>query len=108
MTTPTDTQLKRCLAKILPEKVKFDSTEDEGEDLRWRNMWRTRVSDTELLHVCWLIERTLQSNQLEEYSDALASTDSGVRDYAIESSICHWSWQSRTIALAKVKNVEVV
>ena len=70
------------------------------------------VLDTELLHLCWLVEGTLDDGgtgdeppevcgtQVMEYVGVLASDT--------EFSTLHATWQQRTIALCKVKGVEIV
>ena len=56
---------------------------------------------TELLHLCWLAEETIAPiDEIEEYENEIASSN-GWRMY-------HASWQQRTIALCKVKGIEIV
>ena len=108
----TDTQLKIALSKMLPEKLAFDesfSTQDCEPRLRWlydslvhQNRWDLGVLDTELLHICWLIEEKVQ--HLGFYNDTLAR----VMETSYHSiSTIHATWQQRATALAKVKGVEV-
>jgi hypothetical protein len=112
MTTYTDTQLKQALAKMLPENVYM--TQD-SIDLLWsnaveypkeiRNSPNDRrgayVLDTELLHLCWLVEETLMST-LKQEADYIYLID--VSDIG---NPIHATWQQRTIALCKVKGIEI-
>ena len=106
--TNTDTQLKQALAKMLPEKLRYYAS-----ILTWRCKDLTNntehylpVNDTELLHLCWLVEKNL--TELEMFG---SGTKQGYHDYVLdevkEQSCIHATWQQRTIALAKVKGVEV-
>lgn len=113
MNTYTDTQLKQALAQMLPEKVKWTVSPPQYPDwccLVWLNTTPTReVLDTELLHLCWLAEETLPQGSLCAMSNELDIM------HELEGKPCdasqwkhHKSWQQRTIALAKVKGVEIV
>lgn len=102
MTTiiPTDTQLKQALAKMLPEVVRFDEqTKNSEYSLHWREYMHA-VLDTELLHLCWLIEETLSPSQAQAYYQMLPANSVGNQ--------AHATWQQRVIALAKVKGIEIV
>ena len=74
--------------------------------LSWRIGGLPRVLTTELLHLCWLVEKNL--TELEMFG---SGTKQGYHDYVLdevkEQSCIHATWQQRTIALAKVKGVEV-
>lgn len=92
----TDVQLKQALAKMLPRERR--NQQDEIDCL-----------DTELLHLCWLVEETLNPSMLCQSSKEWA-------DYVIElgnmnktsyKSNIHASWQQRVVALAKVKGVSI-
>lgn len=96
----TDTQLKQALAKMLPSVILFHPGWKTNLACNASNM--RDVLDTELLHLCWLVEESLTltqrgnhfySNMHEEWTDWNA---------------CHATWQQRTIALAKVKGIEIV
>ena len=98
----TDTELKSALAKMLPEEINFLDGQlyyKEG------NVNGNEVLDTELLHVCWLVEETLAPlGQLNDYIEHLAATKHSVyRD----SALCFATWQQRATALCKVKGIEV-
>jgi len=111
MSNYTDTQLKQALAKMLPEEVEIDPV---------INVFRYRfhgdcVLDTELLHLCWMVEEGLNSTEHCFYFRVI---ENNIQEWLIEQdekvgygSIYTWSihatWQQRTIALAKVKGVEI-
>lgn len=112
MNSFTDTQLKQALAKmLLTEIMSYGQT---GELLMWAHGHQDEVLDTELLHICWLIEQTLdkvgdldeppelRESQLSQYLWLLCA---GCKT---EAEVTMSSWQQRTIALAKVKGVEIV
>lgn len=102
----TDKQLKRALAKMSPDQVQI-----YGSNLHWNGKpgdkagayyLSIRVLDTELLHLCWLVEETLTMGQRLDYLNYL---DNRTDD---DWLTCHATWQQRVIALAKVKGVEIV
>ena len=115
MNTYKDRQLKRALAKMLPEdifvygmsKLTFywakdytGTTIDGGARV---------VLDTELLHLCWLVEEQLTMGGLTAMAGELHTTHApkeGCHDASAWKF--HKSWQQRVIALAKVKEVEIV
>jgi len=113
----TNTQLKQALAKMLPEKVTMrDSylteqfvriTTPNKETLCWNESLGGKISapvlDTELLHLCWLMEETLPELQALHYNDMLntyLTTQNYYKQY-------HATWQQRVIALCKVKGIEI-
>lgn len=115
--TYTDNQLKQALAKMLPEQLFIH----KDCELSWKanskkyQHFDQAVLDTELLHICWLIEQTLEAipynkTAANKYSDLLTSL---IQDAGEQSRIearyksCSASWQQRTIALAKVKGMEI-
>lgn len=107
MTTiiPTDAQLKQALAKMLPEKVKMALDWGDVDSLQWiesgyKHATSRRVLDTELLHLCWLMEETLSPSQAQAYYQMLPANSVGNQ--------AHATWQQRVIALAKVKGIEIV
>ena len=111
MTNYTDTQLKIALAKMLPELVCIkhydckwaDCLEHfpNGTDILSYIKNTVAVSDTELLHLCWLVEETLSIQEQQDFIFALVPTYSYWQH-------AHTTWQQRTIALAKVKRVEII
>ena len=105
-----DTQLKQALAKMLPEDLYI--TQD-GIDLLWSNASESctkdrrgcYVLDTELLHLCWLVEEMLSPLQANDYTlEIIESSDPYI--YATIDTV-HATWQQRVIALAKVKGIEI-
>lgn len=106
----TDEQLKKCLAKML----------SNGERVLAHSL------DTELLHLCWLVEGSLSDdcgeyeNETSEryaYSKELMTLcgtwnhggwDWGQVCNADIFKAANATWQQRTIALAKVKGIEIV
>jgi hypothetical protein len=89
----TDTQLKQALAKMLPEQIEWHNG---LERLHWKPSHEGAmvfsVHDTELLHLCWLVEKTLTEYQSFDYSCDIKY---------------HATWQQRTIALCKVKKITI-
>lgn len=111
MNTYTDTQLKQALAKMLPEQVYYDEKVLGG--LRWKAepYWRN-VLTPELLHLCWLVEETLTESEQEDYVCSLETQayPDGFPQPMYEPHwfiVVHATWQQRTIALAKVKGIEI-
>jgi len=96
----TDTQLKQALVKMLPTVL------IQHRNIYWKGdcVADRIVLDTELLHLCWLVEETLiDRNKKLDYIEILMD------------EVCktlweryHATWQNRVIALAKVKGVEIV
>lgn len=107
----TDTQLKQALAKMLPDDLYVTI---DGIDLLWSNVSERcnkdrrgcYVLDTELLHMCWLVEQSLFPGTPlhDDYLHELKQV-CDPEDYA---SSVGASWQQRVIALAKVKGIEIV
>jgi hypothetical protein len=101
----TDTQLKVALAKMLPDVIDIewcclDSHEPEFRTIVWKHVIDyPAILDTELLHVCRLVEETLEEHQ--PFEDALTCQD----PYNMYPHSA--SWQQRTIALASVKGIEI-
>lgn len=114
--TPTDTQLKSALTKMLPDLIYLETREEfSTQFLRWfqGTTQHQPVKDTELLHLCWLVEETLPlkdkytrelylqndfSNPCNEYDGT---------DWTEMYAYVHATWQQRTIALCKVKGITV-
>lgn len=91
---------------MLPHVV-FLYTGGDGNTLHWSETDR-KVLDTELLHICWLIndqlttkERLQYNSELMEYGNA---KDNG--RFALNGGF-NAPWQARTIALAKVKGITI-
>lgn len=105
-TTPSDQSLKLALARMLPDKIKavrHSGLLDSFIRLSWKSTsptWETEIRDSELLHVCWLVEQALTT---EERVHLCLLLDPDELYY----QFCSSSWQSRAIALAKVKGIEL-
>jgi hypothetical protein len=105
--THTDTQLKQALAKMLPEKLEY----------KWNGLYHNlphtqeAVSNTELLHLCWLVEETLVN--FRKYHDNLcqicepARTTPMIPDEYVKM-LLHATYKQRVIALVKTLNIEIV
>ena len=95
----TDTQLKQALAKMLPKKIMLGGT----NTIRWIDPgWNDEnpaVSNTELLHLCWLVEKTMPN--LIFYCKNLTDLCGNL------TANIHATWQQRVIALCKVKGIEI-
>jgi len=111
MTIPTNTQLKQVLAKMLPDFISLYPTDNK---LHWEvynmegNDLGRLVQDTELLHLCCLVEETLTDNQTDMYGlyiNGIMFESETIKFH----SVCDWhaTWQQRTIALAKVKGLDI-
>jgi hypothetical protein len=109
----TDQQLKQALAKILPERLHLCKREDAtGIGLYWQ-AYHKEVLDTELLHLCWLVETSLTRrdeyypymNYLNE-SCCMEGCDAGTI-YGREGNRISATWQQRVIALCKVKGITI-
>ena len=100
----TDEQLKKTLAKMLPDKINFGHN---SKALFWST--GKTVLDTELLHLCWLIEEELIAHQTSQYVLWLDDLNNPVdkRYRAIGFQKYHATWQQRVVALAKVKGIEI-
>lgn len=122
--TYTDTQLKQTLAKLLLNELTW-----EFQILFWKNkqadvmMRDPSVLDTELLHLCWLVEDALTPIQKIQFADNLyQSTTKSLLDYSgvyypgespeldldLLFSLNHATWQQRITALAEVFNIKIV
>ena len=118
-TNYTDTKLTQALAKMLPETVKWITTcldDPITPYLFWINTERTGefVEDTELLHLCWLVEETITDGRrivyLSYLCEQLQGEDIWPEVLTKEKGwlFAHATWQQRVIDLAKVKGVEIL
>lgn len=100
----TDTQLKQALAKMLPEKVEYNhgcliwNKRDQHDRI-------VDVLDTELLHLCWLVEESMSIGQRMQMRHHLTGERPLKRGYG--EKVCHATWQQRVVALVKVKGIEI-
>jgi len=99
----TDEQLKQTLAKMLPNEITYYSV----MTFYWNRQFIAgifqRVLDTELLHLCHLVEsQQLVAHQYDTFLDELdLLVDLNKRGYVSAT------WQQRVVALAKVKGIEM-
>ena len=107
----TDNQLKQALAKMLPEKVRATPN---GMTLWWNPNCKECATlqdsrpalNTELLHLCWLVEETFNDAQRADMVHYLCTLQTPKRHLWRSSfEILHASWQQKVQALAQVKGV---
>lgn len=105
-------QIRCALAKMLPELLVFSSYTPYGGDgsykcqeLIWLHKGQRAgpVIESELLHVCWIIERTLSNADRATYHKRLEQLIGGV----LADALCHAEWWQRAIALAQIKGVTI-
>lgn len=107
MPTPNEHKLKIALARMLPDKI-FIKDDGGGQfSLYWHggrqhtiHSWWDKISDTELLHICWLVEQTLSGDEYTHFLLHLHKMTNSVRTTSA-------TFEKRAQALAKVKGVEV-
>lgn len=100
MNSPTNQSLKQTLAKMLPEKI----TIYKGEAFvsAWHHEGYRSVLDTELLQICQDVENKLTAQDHFLFRERIRATTSSNREEYSPS------WQQRTIALAAVKQIEII
>lgn len=100
----TDDQLKAALAKMLPKTVVFHC--GVQTIIAWKSKELRRVFDTELLHLCWLVEKDLNPEQKIDYIEMLGR---GEDDESFYPTIALASdWRLRATALSRVKSIDIV
>lgn len=128
----SDQKLKQLLAKMLPEKVHYEDNSGTSDTLEEalstpfeaKLLWKDRtvlirdwpeVLDTELLHLCWLVEETLNGfEQCQNYCTRLGSVilesrvDKNLSVDYISDWTFHATWQQRTIAISQTLGIEIV
>jgi len=109
-TQPTDQQLQLALAKMLPDKIKiggsFRTTINGTQELHtWKS--GSPIFEAEWLHVCWLMEQTLDSPQSIHYSKVLQQDTMTNESNYWPFYFCNASWQQRATALCKVKGISI-
>ena len=99
----TDKQLKLALADMLPQSI-YNGGElyIYEDDFAGLGGYR-HVRDTELLHLCWMVEKVLIENDKQAYNLFENRLFELCNPYTTLSA----TWQQRTIALAKVKGIEI-
>ena len=102
---PNDTQLKQALAKMLPENVHMANHPDA--EMWWMEDGHkmTKVLDTELLHLCWLVEETLSPGQRAQCASNIYTQLKDTSLYCVPHYDYHATWQQRVVALCKVKGI---
>jgi len=99
----TDNQLKVALAKMLPDKLQLVPY-GRGDNLIL--CWDTGrpVFQTELMHLCWLVEEELKEKEQSDYIHKLYQMQ--LAKWKIHFD-CHATWKQRVKALSKVKEIEI-
>jgi len=102
--TYTDEQLKKTLAKMLPNEITYYSV----TTFYWNRQFiagifhlALRVLDAELLHLCWMVEDDFNSKQQDNYGKELYKL------IPYGKMLFSATWQQRVTALAKVKGIEI-
>lgn len=102
----TDKQLKQALAKMLLEQIFLRETHEGDCYLLWRGKYSNphdmEVRDTELLHLCWLVEDKLTEKEYYFYADVICDLS-----LEIVTKFLAMPWRQRVVALAKVKGIEI-
>ena len=110
----TDDQLKKALTKMLPEQIFLRETQNEALDYYCYLLWRGKsnphdmeVRDTEMLHLCWLVEDKLTEKEYYFYADVVCDLSLEI----VKKRRWFWlamTWQQRVEGLAKVKGIDIV
>ena len=93
-----DDKLKSALAKMLPDIIYYV----EGSNSLWHRGIIGHVRESELLHLCALVEKNFNSSQKSFYYEDLKSLCALEGVHTISAT-----WQQRATALAKVKGIEL-
>jgi len=93
---------------MLPDQISFRQFKDDNAEfgyLYWKDKnqhpLQSEVRDTELLHLCWMVEEALNEIKSAEYAELLRPI---AGKYKL---LYHASWKRRVVMLAKVKWIEV-
>jgi len=100
----TEEQLKTALAMMLPELI-FESGDLYIYDAEFGSGGHRQVLDTELLHLCWLVEKDLNPDQKIDYIEILGRGEDEESFYLTIALVS--DWRRRVAALAKVKGIEI-
>lgn len=98
----TDIELREFLAKMLPEKLEWH---DGVLKYRNRREHAMLVLDTELLHLCFLVEESLDNFQRVAYEGTLYNQTTSEHSTIAHFQKTHATWKHRIPALAKVKGI---
>jgi len=114
--TYTPEQLKRALAKMLPEKCGWLDTiglihivlcEVTINGVRAR-IFKEPVLDNQILDLCYQVEETLSLFEFDKYQYELSSLIFDVENPGRCQWVLHAYWDKRIPALAKVKGIEIL
>lgn len=110
----SDIQLKKAIASILPRKIKYIEFQ---ETIVWRDKENNDfdVLDSELLHICQLIENSLGMNESYELGELYRIESKNVGERGGHFTPNGWgcfalanlTWQQRVICLAKIKKITI-
>lgn len=109
--TMTDQTLKLKLAELLPnvivnrgntKRIYWTNTGGFAKNVGSPN-YGAEVLDTELLHICWLIEHEFSRPEAIEYTKWLEQNIGGKDWHGF--AIWHATWQQRAVAICKVKDL---
>jgi hypothetical protein len=101
----TDKQLKQALADMLPQSI-YNGGELYIYDADFAGLGGYRqVRDTELLHLCWMVEKELNPEQKLDYIEMLGRGEDGESFYPTIALASDWRW--RVAALAVLKGIEI-
>jgi hypothetical protein len=106
----TPLQLKTALTKMLPKRFKTCDcvSTKAGSPCNCFYFDGSHVKDSELLHVCNLIEKSLPLGNRDLYIQALYSECEKLHRMApIWYLVATAEWNTKTIALAKVLGVKI-
>lgn len=107
--TTDESKLKLALAKMLPSVIEIETPSymtlegwHEGEPyVSWQNSHKG-IKDSELLHICSLIESTLTEQERDDYYYSGLHQKDEDHSWTVSAP-----WQLRAEKLAKVKGVEL-
>ena len=107
----TDKQLREALSKMLPKKTVqlVPYGREDNLILCWDLDGESEpVRNTELLHLCWLVEEGLKEEEQSAYIHKIYQMQSlkNKAKWKIHYD-CHATWKQRVKALAKVKGIEI-
>lgn len=107
----TDCQLKKALANMLPNSIESMEQCIKGGKtiLIWHTSGHHEVRDSELLHLCSLVEKTLNRELYSNKLKSIIQDQHGWVSGAVEAryETCRATWQQRVMALARLKGIEI-
>lgn len=100
--TTSDLELQLWLAKQLPKEVEYDPT--ETTPFWWREDQYRFVTPREWDYIVRRVEEKLTDDEAGEYVEVLTELSGADVEAGSPSFVAYFtSWQTRTIALMKVK-----